>query len=810
MKAIAVKTGFTSSAVTSGVYTLTAAAPTFSPVAGTYTSAQTVTITSTTSGASIHYTTDGTTPSATAGTLYAGPVAIGATTTLKAIAFKTGFTSSAVTSSVYTINLPTAAAPVFSPVAGTFTNAQTVTITSTTSGASINYTTDGTTPSATAGTLYAGPVAIGATTTLKAIAFKTGFTSSAVTSGTYTLTAAAPTFSPVAGTYTSAQTVTITSATSGASIHYTTDGTTPSATAGTLYVGPVAIGATTTLKAIAFKTGFTSSAVTSGVYTINLPTAAAPTFSPVAGTYTSIQTVTITSATSGASIHYTTDGTTPSATAGTLYAGPIAIGVTTTLKAIAFKTGFNASAVTSGVYAINLPTAAAPTFSPVAGTYTSIQTVTITSTTSGASIHYTTDGTTPSATAGALYAGPVAIGATTTLKAIAFKTGFNASAVTSGVYTINLPTVAAPTFSPVAGTYTSIQTVTITSATSGTSINYTMDGSTPSATVGTPYSGPVAIGVTTILKAVAFKTGFNSSTVTSGAYTILLPPTITLQPQFSLLHSFNNSDGDTPVASLMQGADGRLYGTTLNGGATGQGTVFAVNQDGTGFVTLYSFTGGNDGRNPYAGLIQGTDGRLYGTAHQGGATANGTVFAINSDGTGFTALHSFVFSTDGANPAASLMQGTDGRLYGVAGSGGINGSGTVFGLNPDGTGFTTLYKFTNGNDGGTPYASLIQGTDGRLYGTTPDNGFNNNFGAVFAINPDGTGFTTVYRFTNGNDGASPYGGVIQGVDGRLYGTTSGSGGANSRGTVFVVNPDGTGFATLYSFTNGNDGSLPYP
>ncbi len=148
-------------------------------------------------------------------------------------------------------------------------------------------------------------------------------------------TAVAPVYSPAAGTYTSTQTVTITSTTSGASINYTINGTTPSATAGTLYSGPVAIGATTTLKAIAFKTGFTSSAVTSGVYTINLPTAAAPTFSPVAGMYTNAQTVTIASTTSGASIHYTTDGTTPSATAGTLYAGPVAIGATTTLKAIA-------------------------------------------------------------------------------------------------------------------------------------------------------------------------------------------------------------------------------------------------------------------------------------------------------------------------------------------------------------------------------------------------------------------------------------------------------------------------------------------
>ena len=154
------------------------------------------------------------------------------------------------------------------------------------------------------------------------------------------VTVANPTFSPAAGTFTTIQTVTIATTTSGASIRYTIDGTTPSSTAGTLYSTPVSIGATTTLKAIGFKSGDTSSAVTSGVFTINLPTAVAPTFSPVAGTYTSIQTVTIASTTSGATIHYTTDGTTPSETAGTTYSAAISVGATETVKAIAFKTNF--------------------------------------------------------------------------------------------------------------------------------------------------------------------------------------------------------------------------------------------------------------------------------------------------------------------------------------------------------------------------------------------------------------------------------------------------------------------------------------
>ena len=255
---------------------------------------------------------------------------------------------------------PQTADPIFSPAAGTYTSAQNVTITSDTSGASIRYTTDGSTPSETAGTIYSGPVRISSTTTLNAIAYASGFIDSNVASGAYTINpppqAAAPVFSPAAGTYPAAQNITITSSTAGASIRYTTDGSTPSETAGTLYSGAITISSNTTLKAIAYETGFTDSTVTSGTYTINILTpAAAPVFSPAAGTYSTAQNITITSSTSGASIRYTTDGSTPSETTGTLYSGPVNISNTaspTTLKAIAYASGFTDSSVTSGTYTI--------------------------------------------------------------------------------------------------------------------------------------------------------------------------------------------------------------------------------------------------------------------------------------------------------------------------------------------------------------------------------------------------------------------------------------------------------------------------
>lgn len=169
-----------------------AAAPTFSPGGGTYTAVQSVTISTTTGGATIRYTIDGTTPSETNGTVYSGPVAINSTTELQAIAYETGFTDSTVTSADYTINLPQAAAPTFNPGGGSYTKAQSVAISTTTGGAVIRYTTNGSAPSETNGTVYSGPVSIGATTTLKAIAYESGFTDSNVSSATYTISSGSP------------------------------------------------------------------------------------------------------------------------------------------------------------------------------------------------------------------------------------------------------------------------------------------------------------------------------------------------------------------------------------------------------------------------------------------------------------------------------------------------------------------------------------------------------------------------------------------------------------------------------------------
>jgi N-acetylneuraminic acid mutarotase len=255
---------------------------------------------------------------------------------------------------------------------------------------------------------------------------------------TGSLTAATPIFSPPAGTYTAAQTVTISDATPAATIYYTADGTTPT-TSSAVYDGTINVASTETLKAIATANGYSTSGVAAAAYIISLPTTAAPTFSPPAGTYAAAQTVTISDATAGTIVYYTTDGTTPTTASG-IFAGAINVASTETLKAIATASGYSNSSVATAAYIINLPTATAtPTFSPSAGTFAVAQTVTITDATPGAIIYYTTNGTTPT-TSSTVYAGAVTVASTETLKAIATSAGHSTSAVATAAYTIKLPT----------------------------------------------------------------------------------------------------------------------------------------------------------------------------------------------------------------------------------------------------------------------------------------------------------------------------------------------------------------------------------
>jgi uncharacterized repeat protein (TIGR03803 family) len=302
---------------------------------------------------------------------------------------------------------------------------------------------------------------------------------------------------------------------------------------------------------------------------------------------------------------------------------------------------------------------------------------------------------------------------------------------------------------------------------------------------------------------------------------------------FTTLHNFtgnpllgtNSSDGNTPRAGLILSGN-TLYGTAYGGGGSGSGTVFKGNTDGTTFTNVYSFTVlfdsfpyNNDGAKPYAGLILSGD-TLYGTASYGGSANKGTVFKVNTDGTGFTNLHTFTATSgyyytnsDGAYPCGGLILSGN-TLYGPADGGGSSGSGTIFAVNTDGTGFANLYSFT-GNAGGGPDAGLIL-SGNTLYGTASGGGSADQ-GTVFKVNTDGTGFTNLHSLI-GSEGESPVAALILSGN-TLYGTARYGGSANS-GTVFKINADGTGFTNLYKFTadlyniatgafTNSDGANPY-
>jgi uncharacterized repeat protein (TIGR03803 family) len=285
---------------------------------------------------------------------------------------------------------------------------------------------------------------------------------------------------------------------------------------------------------------------------------------------------------------------------------------------------------------------------------------------------------------------------------------------------------------------------------------------------------------------------------------------ITVGGTLTTLHSFHYwTDGAYPTAGLIQAFNGNLYGTTPYGGipdgTNPWGTVFKITPSGT-LTTLHDLGGPNG---PTGGLVQAINGNLYGTTvGLYNNYNNGTVFRITTGGI-FTTLYSFD-GTDGANSAAGLIQATDGNLYGTTLEGGTNGDGTVFKITPNGT-LTTLHSF-DGTDGEGPIAGLVQATNGDLYGTT--NSGANCCGTVFKITLSGT-FTSLYSFCAQPlcaDGAGPNAALVQSTDGDLYGTTEGGGSwrgvgcAAGCGTIFKITLGGT-LTILHSFIL-TDGSVP--
>jgi len=339
------------------------------------------------------------------------------------------------------------------------------------------------------------------------------------------------------------------------------------------------------------------------------------------------------------------------------------------------------------------------------------------------------------------------------------------------------------------------------------------------------------------------------------------------QTNFLVLRDFGFQDvrGFSPQGSPILGSDGNLYGTTSAGGFFGKGTVFRVNQDGTGLATLKSFAG-EDGNDPVAGLVEASDGRLYGVTQRGGTADAGVAFGLDRNGSNFAVLHMFegAGSLGGQAPKERLIEGTDGRLYGTTDLGGQGGKGLIFSVERDGSDYMVLHHFMGVTTGlGSNPRGLVEGIDGKLYGTTWGDGstvggtffrvgkdgdgyttlrtFNvvafedprdpqetlwlssdgyfygtfytggaHGWGAAFRIKPDGSDYSVIYNFGASSTGAkTPLAGLIEGTDGFLYGTTW-VGGESGYGTVFKLAKDGGTFDVLYSFAfPGTDGIYPY-
>jgi uncharacterized repeat protein (TIGR03803 family) len=303
-------------------------------------------------------------------------------------------------------------------------------------------------------------------------------------------------------------------------------------------------------------------------------------------------------------------------------------------------------------------------------------------------------------------------------------------------------------------------------------------------------------------------------------FEIILGSNDMLTTLYSFCTLGNCPDGDLPEGPLTLGSGGSFYGTTLGGGAYHNGTVFKITPKGA-LTTLYSFCAQAnciDGVEPGAALVIGTDGNFYGSTQAGGANGGGTIFRMTPGGE-LTTLHSFCDQNDcpyGVGSRSGLIQATDGNFYGTTQYGGVpRGAGTIFKITAQGH-LTTLYTFCTQSpctDGAQPLGGLVQASDGNFYGTTSEGGIYSfdceyGCGTVFKITPQGA-LTTLYSFDDSN-GNGPIGTLVQATDGNLYGTTGGGGSTNG-GTIFEITLAGA-LTTLYNFCsdppNCPDGAGP--
>lgn len=263
------------------------------------------------------------------------------------------------------------------------------------------------------------------------------------------------------------------------------------------------------------------------------------------------------------------------------------------------------------------------------------------------------------------------------------------------------------------------------------------------------------------------------------------------------------SMGKNPTGSLVKAIDGKLYGLAINGGATNQGVLFQYDPFTSSFTKKFDFDGTN-GSKPMGQLLQASDGKLYGMTTIGGVHNKGCLFQY--DPVTSTLLKKIDFDgTNGAIPKGSLIEGTDGKLYGMTSAGGSINKGTIFQYDPSSSTITLKFSFGGYASGTEPHGDLLQATDGKLYGMTRLGGTHGK-GVLFQYDLNTSSFTKKLDFNGTGKGAEPYGSLIQAVDGKLYGMTE-DGGSNNIGVIFQFDPLTSTYTKKFNFS-GNDGSKP--
>jgi uncharacterized repeat protein (TIGR03803 family) len=271
---------------------------------------------------------------------------------------------------------------------------------------------------------------------------------------------------------------------------------------------------------------------------------------------------------------------------------------------------------------------------------------------------------------------------------------------------------------------------------------------------------------------------------------------------FAELLAFDGSDGANPDAGVTLAVDGNIYGTAFSGGSAQEGVLFRVSPGGA-YTTLHEFLGSTDGVFPSAPPIQASDGNLYGPTRGGDGIAP-TIYKYNLVSDTFTTIYEFDY-THGQSVIAALVQGSDGNLYGTAQGGGAYDCGTIFKMNRSGV-ILYYYSFPCATGGALPSAPLVQASDGNFYGTTFEGGVGQGQGdgTIFRMTQKGT-VSILYNFKGGRDGIGANGGLVQATDGELYGGTGG-GGSSGFGTLFRITTAGA-YELLYSFPQ-NIGKYP--